>query len=152
MRVLLIEGGPVNVNLYLPDDLGEQAKAENLKLSRLLREAVVRELHRRSAMSETLSETQVYEVDLGNDDETYTGLITGKLVHETPIWLVFLTSDRRVIIHYGGEDTPDDHRYFVLDADASERELVDFLRMHIEVDFEFVAACRALGVRPVVEL
>jgi hypothetical protein len=103
-------------------------------------------------MNEMLGETQVYEVDLGDDDETYTGLITGKLVHETPIWLVFVTSDKRVIIHYGGEDTPDDHRHFILDADASELELVDFLRKHLELDFEFVAACRALGVRPVVEL
>jgi post-segregation antitoxin (ccd killing protein) len=36
----------VNFNVYLPDELGEQAKAEQLKLSRLLREAVVNELHR----------------------------------------------------------------------------------------------------------
>jgi len=143
----------MNLNLYLPDELGEQAKAEKLKLSRLLREAVVRELHRRSQMSDMLGEAQVYEVALGDDDEhAYTGLVRGRLVYESPGRLVFATSDKRVIIYYGGEANPDDHRFAVLNADASEGELVDFLSAHIDFDFEVVDACRALGVRPVVEL
>jgi hypothetical protein len=152
----------VNVNVYLPDDLGEHAKAEELKLSRLLREAVVNELHRRKTMRETLEEPQVYEIEIGDDVHidgesveergTYLGRITGKLVHETPIWLVFLATDRRVIVYYGGDDARHDLRYYVLEADATEQQLIEFLRKHIDIDFEFAGACRALGVRPVIDL
>jgi post-segregation antitoxin (ccd killing protein) len=152
----------VNVNVSLPGDLRKQAEEENLNLSRLLREAVVRELHRRSVMKELVSEEQVYEVAVSrrefldeNDQDlgAYTGLIRGKLVHASPAGLVFLTSDKRVIVYYEEElGTYPPGEYRILQAGATERELVDFLREHIPIDFEFVAACRALGVRPVVEL
>lgn len=146
----------MNFNVYLPDELGEQAKAEELKLSRLLREAVVNELHRREVMGQALEEPQVYEVEIGDlredgenieDRGTYLGRITGKLVHDSPIWQVFLATDRRVIIY-----NDDALTYDALEADATERELIGFLRAHIDIDFEFADACRALGVRPVIDL
>jgi hypothetical protein len=152
----------VNVNLYLPDELGQQAKAEDLKLSRLLRQSVERELERRRVMRELVDTPQVYEVEICGDDSVgqdgaYTGRITGRLVHETPIWMVYLTVDGRVIIHYGGPDAEAMYEnqagsYYVLEAGAPERNLSEFLREHVEVDFEFVRACRALAVRPVVDL
>lgn len=159
----------MNFNVYLPEDLGEQAKAEELKLSRLLREAVVNELHRRTTMREALEEPEVYEIEIGDDflipdgedmhmRGTYLGRITGKLIHETNTVLVFLASDGRVIVYYGGEDARDDLRYFVLEAGAIEKELVDFLRGHMldgpvaTSAFEFAHTCRTLGVRPVIDL
>jgi len=147
----------MNFNVYLPEDLGQQAKDEELKLSRLLREAVMNELHRRTTMRETLEEPQVYEIEIGDDvfvngetvEErgTYLGRITGKLVHDSPIWQVFLTADKRVIVY-----NDDGLTYYVLEAGATERELIEFLRKHLDVDFEFAQACRALGVRPVIDL
>lgn len=143
----------MNFNLYLPDDLGQQARDEKLKLSRLLRDAVVRELHRRSKISELLSEAQVHEVELGDEPQaTYTGLINGTVIVAAPDRYVFLTSDKRVIIYYGGDDNPGDRRYFILEADSSERELIEFLGNHLYDEFQFAEACRALGVRPAVEL
>jgi post-segregation antitoxin (ccd killing protein) len=40
------------VNLYLPDELGKRAKEANLKLSRLLREAVIKELEARDTANQ----------------------------------------------------------------------------------------------------
>ena len=152
----------VNVNVSLPGDLRKQAEEEKLNLSRLLREAVVRELHRKTIMKELVSDEQVYEVPIGGGEfldeqdqplDSYTGLIRGKLVYASPPGNVFLTNDERVIVYYEEElGKYPQGEYRVLEAGATERELVDFLREHINLDFAFVEACRALGVRPVVEL
>jgi len=155
----------MNFNVYLPDDLGRQAKTEELKLSRLLREAVTNELHRRGTMREALEDPEVYEIEVGDDfvepegDDahmrgTYLGRITGKLLHEVDGLQVYVTSDHRVIIYYDAtsEEEGDRFRFDVLEADASERELVEFLRTRIHKAFEFAYVCRLLGARPVVDL
>jgi hypothetical protein len=60
---------------------------------------------------------------------------------------VFVTTDHRVILY-----NQDELQSYQLGADATERELIEFMVKHIEPIFEFPAACRAVGVRPVIDL
>src|SRR5437764_582775 len=86
----------VNVNVYLPDEIGQRAKAADLPFSQLLRVAVIVELERRKAMSTTLEETQTYEVGLEDQEgRPYTGRVTGKRIafDERRGVEVFLTED-----------------------------------------------------------
>ena len=71
----------MNVNLYLPDDLGARAKEAELPLSHLLQGAVVDELERRAMISNTLTEPQTFELQLEDEEgRSYTGRITGSLI------------------------------------------------------------------------
>jgi hypothetical protein len=95
----------MNVNVYLPDDLGEQAKQADLPFSRLLQEAVRDELERKAMVAKTLDMPQTYELELEDSEgRAYTGRITGKEIG----WsvdgdvIVYLTEDERVIVHDSG--------------------------------------------------
>jgi hypothetical protein len=133
----------MNINVYLPDDLGRRAKEAELPLSRLLQAAVADELERRHAMAGTLSETQTYEVDVENDDgKIYTGRITGTRIAEDyrNDTQVFATDDDRVIV-YDGEK----RRHYVIDDPAQD------LRGWLAED-TYVAAMSSLGLKPIIDL
>lgn len=134
----------MNFNVYLPDDLGQRAKDADLKLSRLLRSAVTRELARREAMSETLGEPTLYEVEMEEDGFPYVGRIEGKLLAEAGIYAIYLAVDGRVIAYQ-----PDDKFVTVLD-DPGE-DLVNQLAQLLPVEF-LLPVCRKLGLRPVIDL
>jgi hypothetical protein len=92
----------VDITVYLPDEIGRQAKDAELNLSGLLRSAVTDELERREAMNKTLTETETYEVYLEDGDgRGYTGTITGKKLGWEDEVEVFLTSDERVLVYDG---------------------------------------------------
>jgi post-segregation antitoxin (ccd killing protein) len=130
----------VNLNVYLPDDLGERAKDADLPLSRMLREAVITELNRRAIMSETLEEPQEQLVDIVSDGGvTYTGRFTGTLIAGGNDVDVYLTTDKRTLVY---------------DRAAAQIRQVDDpedLREWLDLD-GYVIALEALGAKPVIDI
>lgn len=131
----------MNLNLYLPDDIGAEAKEADLPFSRLLRDAVSTELHRRAAVREALTNSTIHEVTLEDKDgRTFTGRITGKQIANSRDLDVYLTDDERVILH-------DKFRlkHWVL-QDPSED-----LREQLEPG-AYADAMNALGLKPVIDI
>jgi hypothetical protein len=126
----------VNINVYLPDDLGKRAKAADVPFSQLLRDAVVEELERREAMSETLRDVETFELPLEDKDgKAYTGRITGTAIDgDDKDVEIFLTEDERVIWYDNSKLT-----YWILENPEKELE-------------GWPDALRALGYTPVVDL
>lgn len=140
----------MDVNIYLPDDIGKRAKDEGLPLSRMLRDAVTEELDRRSIMANTLENAQKIELELlDNEEQPYTGTIHGKLVAaggREGEEHVYLTTDGRVI-GYASEQG----KYWELGQAVNlslDEELSNFLRDPAA----YTEACHALGIKPVIEL
>src|SRR5215207_5262051 len=96
----------MKVNVYLPDDLGERAKAAGeLNLSGLLQGALRDELDRREALASLLDgELPEHELDLEDrNGNHYVGVIHGKLLAEgRHDELVYLTDDERVLVYDAG--------------------------------------------------
>lgn len=138
----------MNFNVYLPDELGQRAKDEQLKLSRLLRDAVIKELTRKDAMTAVLGEPSTFEVDmLTEDGAAYTGRIKGKQLIEADVagpFDVYVTEDHRVILYH-----PDDKMVHTYETVGDE--LVNVLKDALTGP-EFIRACQALGIPPVVDL
>jgi post-segregation antitoxin (ccd killing protein) len=131
----LLRYAPMNVNVYLPDDLGKRAKDEDLPFSQLLRDAVAAELERREAMTAALKDAQTIELDLTDrDDNPYTGRLTGALIYGDGRSEIYVTDDERVIVY--DSDKAD---YWIVDD--PQTELVDW-----------PDALRALGIRYVVDI
>lgn len=131
----------MNINVYLPDDLGAMAKAAELNLSRLLRDAVSSELDRKAALKETLNQKGIYEVRVEDrDGKVYMGRISGRHVASSGDKDVYLTADERVIVY-------DRFRLKYLEVDDPIKEL----RSNLEPG-AYMDAMRALGHKPVVDL
>jgi hypothetical protein len=130
----------MNINLYLPDELGAQTTDfPRGLLSGLLREAVERELERRKAVATTQDSATYHEVDIQGDEGVYTGRILGVEIAEN----VFHTSDDRVIVY----DPRSERAYAAGDSDDRE----EFLRAHL-ADEDYIAAMTALGEKPIIDL
>jgi post-segregation antitoxin (ccd killing protein) len=133
----------MNVNLYLPDDLGKEAKDAELPLSRLLQDAVSDELERRNAMSETLEDTTTHELSLEDEEgRNYTARITGTDIarNDDQDVDVYLTERENVVVHDG-----DKLRYWVLND--PENDLRGWLS-----PADYTDAMLALGITPVIDL
>ena len=131
----------MDITIYLPDELGRRAKAAELPLSRMLRDAVIEELERQDTVTRTLQDPQTFELDLEDrDGNSYRGRITGAKIAEDNDYSAYLTTDERVIVH-------EEHkgRYTVLDC--PEDELANWLRGDA-----YIEAMNALGLTPVVDL
>lgn len=137
----------MNFTVDLPDDLGQRVKSEELKLARLLRDAVASEFWRRDAMSATPEETKTYEVDVESNGEPYVGRIRGRRIIDHGDVTVYLTDDGRVLQHnidYGNVDR--------LDGPGNDLlENLQDLFAEGEID-EFPKVCTTLGLRPVMDL
>jgi len=90
-------------NVYLPDEVGDRAKAAEpeLNLSRLLRDAVEEELARRVRVAAMLKDSTEHELALESQEGTrYTGVLTGKqLTEERDGVIVYFTTDERVMAY-----------------------------------------------------
>lgn len=120
-------------NLYLPDEIGERAKAADpdLNLSLLLRNAVVEELGRRERVAKTLKGAKEHELPLETEEGArYTGVLTGTEIAEN----VYLKADGDVAIW--DEDRLQLHTFENYDLDDLRRELDDDT---------YIAVCDALG-------
>lgn len=130
----------MDITVYLPDEIGARAKEAGLNLSGLLRAAVVEELERSDTVAQTLSEPQVYEVDLVDDEgRLYTGRITGAQLAEDDRREVFLTEDERLLFYDG-------RKLAYWEVDDPE-DLEDQLSPGA-----WAEVCHALGITPTVDL
>ncbi len=143
----------MNVNLYLPDELGARAKEAGLlgalagpargALSRLLQDAVTDELARRDVTATTLETTTPIELDLvdavGHD---YVGRINATLIaeNERNDVEVYLTDKENVVAY-----DRDRKQYTVIND--PETELENWLRPD-----EYETAMHALGITPKIDL
>jgi hypothetical protein len=133
----------MNVNVYLPDDLGRQAKEAQLALSLLLRNAVIDELGRREAVSATLEEAQEHKIVFeDHDGRTITGRLYGVQICEETHHsdLVLLTDDERVIVY----DSSNLRYWESEDPETDLREVLD--------DGRYIDAMTALGISPVIDI
>jgi post-segregation antitoxin (ccd killing protein) len=143
-----IRDAQMNFNVYLPDELGQRVKSEDLNLSRTVRDAVTAEFKRRDAMAEALGSTATYEFHWQDQDGDYTARITGKRVwpdYDYELLQIFVTADERVLAVY-----PDQMTYHRLDEPGQ-----DFTENVLDVGLEgdeLLEAFRALGLKPVIDL
>ncbi len=131
----------MDITIYLPNELGERAKREGINLSRMLRDELLGELQRRATVSQTLEQTQTYELKLETDEGAfYVGRVNGTVIGESGDVRVFLTDDERVILYDERES-----RYSVVQDPAEE------LRGSLD-DEGYARALGALGLTPVIDL
>lgn len=133
----------MNITIYLPDDLGQQAKAAELPLSQMLRAAVIDELRRREAMEQMLEGEQVkaYQVDLYSaDGEQYVGRITGACLCDSIDCQVYLAEDERVLLY-------DSDKAEVCELTDPVEELRDWLS-----EEDYISVLYAIGEVAVVDI
>ncbi len=137
----LNEEVPVDITVYLPDEIGQRAKEAELPLSRLLRASVEEELYRRATVAEAMKGATELEVDLEDEEgRPYTGRFAGVVLAEDRNATVYLADDERIMVY-------DDRKCAVHEIDNPEEELRDWLD-----DDAYVEAIHTLGLRPVVYL
>ena len=144
----------MNFNIYLPEELGQRVRSEDLNLSRMLRDAVTAEFKRRDAMAEALSDSQTYEFEWKDQDGEYTARITGRQVWpdgkvgQQDHAAIYVASGNRVLVVYPSEQ---DHRDITPDEDLMDALRDAYVLDLVEPD-EFREVCRRLGVKPVIDL
>jgi hypothetical protein len=95
----------VDITIYLPDELGQWAKHNGIKLSRMLREAVEGEKKRREAVADVLLRgSETTELPVEDDDiGCYTVRLHGtRLVRDGDI-VVFLGENKKLYVYDGGK-------------------------------------------------
>jgi hypothetical protein len=134
---------PVDITVYLPDEIGAKAKEADLPFSRMLRDAIETEFARRAAIADTLGDgVEEHEVEL----QDVTGVITGKFLGETDRGeQIFVTDDERVLVYHSGNMT-------VEELNDPEAELSTWLENSPGESDTLGEAMRALGMRPRVRL
>jgi hypothetical protein len=132
----------MDIKTYLPDALGERAKERGLNLSRLLRDAVTKELETMDTMEKTLTGLREIEIEVQSRDGDYIGRFVGREIaySDREEVAVFLTEDQRVILYHSGN-----RDYRVLENPV--QDLRDQLTPELYAD-----AMRALGERPVIDI
>lgn len=130
----------MDITVYLPDELGERAKKEDLPFSQLLRSAVQRELARRNAAEDMERDMERRELEV----EDRTGPVTYRVTAAT----VARSGDTEVLLHRTGTV------YLYNPSKLTLRELdnpVEELREVLD-ERDYREVCEALGIRPVLEL
>jgi hypothetical protein len=132
----------VDLTVYLPDEIGVEAKEAELNFSRLLRAAVTEELQRRRKVEQSLKDAKEFELALEKDGRAYKGRLTGARIasHESRDVDVYLTDDERVIVH----DIKRGDYWEIEDPGEELRNWLD--------DESYFEAMGRLGQEPVVDL
>jgi hypothetical protein len=135
----------MDINCYLPDELGARAKEADIRFSPLLQQAVRDELDQLDAVKEALSAgVQTYELDIEDRDTgaMYTGRVTGKRIayDERNDDAAFLTDDERVLVYSASQQ-----RVFDVTDDPDEG-------LNGFPPGEYTGAMSALGLKAVIDL
>ena len=132
----------MDITIYLPDDIAQRAKKQNINLSRLLRDALVEQFRVEDIMAKTLEGASEIKLKLENENgNIYTGRITGKKIASGDHVEVYLTKDERVIVYdFGnlkywveGEDWQVDLEDLIGDRDVYV-EAMDALGREVTID------------------
>lgn len=136
----------MDITVYLPDEIGTQAKEAGMNLSRTLRDAVESELEHTRAMKELAGEAEEHLLDLETSDgQPFEGRVMGTLLCENRKGdQVFVTEDERVIVYY-----PYQSQYHVLEN--NEDALRETLGNLCDFD-EYISAMSQLGYTAMVDL
>lgn len=133
----------MDITVYLPDEVAQRAKAQNVNLSRVLRDALTAQFAEEDAVSATLEKTRTVTLELKTDEgRAYRGRMEATLIGKdaTTGIAVYLRRSGEVIT-YRSED-----RRFATVANPAN-ELVAVLSTG-----EYIAAMDALGIMPEVDL
>lgn len=131
----------MDITVYLPDELGTEAKAAGLNLSALLRARVTEELDAMKAVKHALSEATEHTIRLRDgEDRPYRGRFEGVLLVEDRGVDVYLVADERLLVH-----EPDEGR--VSQINDPEEELRSWLN-----DEEYIEVMAAIGREAVVDI
>ena len=136
----------MDITVYLPDEIGARAKKAELKLSRMLRDAVELELRHRAAMEELAGDGEEILLYLETPDgQTFEGRFTGSLLCENGKGdQVFVADDERLIAYSERES-----KYYVLETD--EESLRKSLSNWCDFD-GYISAMNQLGYTATVDL
>jgi post-segregation antitoxin (ccd killing protein) len=133
----------VDITVYLPDEVAQRAKAENVNLSRVLRDALTTQFAEEDTVSATLEEARTVTLELKTDEgRAYRGRMEATLIGKdaTSGTAVYLRRTGEVITY-----RPEDRRFRTVDDPASELLAV------LPTD-DYIAAMDALGIVPEVDL
>jgi len=133
----------VDITVYLPDEVAQRAKAQNVNLSRVLRDALTAQFAEEDAVSATLEKVRTVTLELKTEEgRDYRGRMEATLIGKDVVrgTDVYLRQSGEVIT-YRSED-----RRFLTVADPAN-ELLAVLPTG-----EYIAAMDALGVMPEVDL
>jgi hypothetical protein len=133
----------VDITVYLPDEVAQRAKAQNVNLSRVLRDALTAQFAEEDAVSATLEKAKTVTLELKTEEgRAYRGRMEATLIGKdarrgTDVYL----RQSGEVITYRSED-----RRFWTVADPAN-ELLAVLPTG-----EYIAAMDALGIMPEVDL
>jgi hypothetical protein len=133
---------PVDITVYLPDDLGQRAKDRGVNLSRMLRDALADQFAREDAMAQTLTSQppKTIALDLVDpEDRGYKGTLEATRITDSEDPEVYLTAGGKVILY-------DPDKRAVWEVDDPEQDLRDLPSEH------YLDAMDALGIVPTVDL
>ena len=133
----------MDITVYLPDEVAQRAKAQNVNLSRVLRDALTAQFAEEDAVSATLEEAKTVTLELTTEEgRDYRGRMEATLIGKDVVrgTDVYLRRSGEVIT-YRSED-----RRFLTVADPAN-ELLAVLPTG-----EYIAAMDALGIMPEVDL
>ena len=133
----------MDITIYLPDEVAQRAKAQNVNLSRVLRDALTAQFAEEAAVSATLERSKTVTLELKTEEgRAYRGRMEATLIgkDEGRGTEVYLRQSGEVVT-YRSED-----RRFMTVADPAN-ELTAVLPTS-----EYIAAMDALGIMPEVDL
>lgn len=110
----------MDITVYLPDELGQRAKAENVNLSRLLRDTLEAQFREDDTMAAVLDDATQFTLALENEDGIgYRGRFTGKLIARGEAVEVYLTDSGNVLVY-----DPDKLTYWTETPETDLQELI----------------------------
>ena len=131
----------MDITIYLPDEIADRAKRQNVNLSRLLRDALAAQFQQEDAMAKTLEGASQVVLQLENEDgRTYKGRITATKIAGSGDVEVFLTEEENVVVYEENKC-----KYSV--CEDPEEDLRGWL-----TDDQYIEAMNALGIEPTVDL
>jgi hypothetical protein len=133
----------VDITVYLPDEVAQRAKAQNVNLSRVLRDALTTQFAEEDAVKATLEQASMVTLELRTDEgRAYRGRMEATLIGEDA------ATDTAIYLRRSGEVIAyrEEDRQFRTVADPAS-ELVAVLPTN-----DYIAAMDALGIVPEVDL
>lgn len=132
-----------DVTVRIDLELRAKARELDINLSRMLEDALRKEIERQETVAETLAEgSEKISLDLVDEDGlTYVGTFTGKLIGRADDAAVYLTEDERVILY--------DTRERNFEENPGNDLLAEWLGADPGV---YAQVMRALGEEPEIEI